>query len=135
MSVTDQSKPSDLSWLLDDLTSRVVGARYAVVLSTDGLLVARSRNVSREDGEHLSAMASAFQSLARGVGRQFDGGEVQQTVVELTKSFLVVTAAANQACLAVLCDAEADIGIVAYEMNMMIKQVGAYFATRPRSQA
>lgn len=132
MSVMDQSKPSDLNWLLDDLTNRVSGARYAVVLSTDGLLVGRSRSLSREDGEHLSAIASAFQSLARGVGRQFNGGEVQQTVVELTESFLVVTAAANQACLALLADADADIGMVAYEMNMMIKQVGAYFATQPR---
>ncbi|SRR6266567_7581723 len=132
MSVTDHAKPSDLNWLLDELIGRVVGARYAVVLSSDGLLVGRSRNVEREDGEHLAAMASAFQSLARGVGRHFKAGDVHQTVVELAEAFLLVTAAGNQACLALLADASADIGMVAYEMNMMIKQVGAYFATAPR---
>ena len=103
-----------------------------MVLSTDGLLVAASRTLGREDAEHLSAMASAFQSLARGVGRQFDGGEVRQTVVEMDESFLLVTAAGANACLAVLADADADIGMVAYEMNMMVKQVGAHFATQPR---
>ena len=56
----------ELNWLLEDLIQRVVGARHAVVLSADGLLLGRSAGLSRDDSEHLSAMASAFQSLARG---------------------------------------------------------------------
>ena len=128
----DESNPGDLNWLLDDLVVRAVGAQYAVVLSTDGLCVGRSRSLNREDSEHLSAMASAFQSLARGVGRHFGGGQVRQTVVELDHAFLVVTAAGSGACLALVASDDADIGMIAYEMNLMVKRVGAVLTARPR---
>jgi predicted regulator of Ras-like GTPase activity (Roadblock/LC7/MglB family) len=128
----DESNPGDLNWLLDDLVVRAVGAQYAVVLSTDGLCVGRSRSLNREDSEHLSAMASAFQSLARGVGRHFGGGQVRQTVVELDHAFLVVTAAGSGACLALVASDDADIGMIAYEMNLMVKKVGKYLVAQPR---
>lgn len=128
----DESNASELNWLLDDLVDRVVGAQRAVVLSADGLLVGRSRDLSREDGEHLSAMSSAFQSLARGVGRHFGGGNVRQTVVELEHAFLVVTAAGQGACLALVAAADADMGMIAYEMNLLVKQVGSYLIAAPR---
>jgi predicted regulator of Ras-like GTPase activity (Roadblock/LC7/MglB family) len=128
----EEANPGDLNWLLDDLVVRAVGARYAVVLSTDGLCVGRSRGLNREDGEHLSAMSSAFQSLARGVGRHFGGGQVRQTVVELDHAFLVVTAAGSGACLALVAEDNADIGMIAYEMNLMVKKVGKYLVAQPR---
>src|SRR6476661_8483801 len=54
----------ELNWLLDDLTTRVGAVRQAVILSTDGLAVGFSKGLSREDAEHLSAVAAGFQSLA-----------------------------------------------------------------------
>src|SRR5262245_13691001 len=59
----------ELNWLLDDLATRVAAVRQAVILSTDGLAVGYSKGLSREDAEHLSAVAAGFQSLARGTGR------------------------------------------------------------------
>ncbi|MBP2330863.1 putative regulator of Ras-like GTPase activity (Roadblock/LC7/MglB family) [Kibdelosporangium banguiense] len=126
------SSGADLDWLLEDLVGRVVGARHAVVLSADGLLVGRSRALSKEDGEHLSAVASAFQSLARGTGRQFGGGKVRQTIVEMEHAFLFVTAAGQGTCLAVLGEEDADVGLIAYEMNLLVKQVGSVLNAPPR---
>jgi predicted regulator of Ras-like GTPase activity (Roadblock/LC7/MglB family) len=123
---------ADLDWLLEDLVGRVVGARHAVVLSADGLLVGRSKSLSKEDGEHLSAVASAFQSLARGTGRQFGGGKVRQTIVEMERAFLFVTAAGQGTCLAVLGEEDADVGLIAYEMNLLVKQVGSVLNAPPR---
>jgi predicted regulator of Ras-like GTPase activity (Roadblock/LC7/MglB family) len=123
---------ADLDWLLEDLVDRVVGARHAVVLSADGLLVGRSTELSKEDAEHLSAVASAFQSLARGTGRQFGGGRVRQTIVEMEHAFLFVTAAGQGTCLAVLGAGDADVGLIAYEMNMLVKQVGSVLSAPPR---
>jgi predicted regulator of Ras-like GTPase activity (Roadblock/LC7/MglB family) len=124
-----------LDWLLDDLITRLAGAESAVVLSADGLLMGRSRAVQREDAEHLAAMASAFQSLARGVGRQFNKGGVRQTVVELDRAFLIVTAAGQGACLALLATETADMGMVAYEMNVLVHQVGEALVAEPRNVA
>ena len=121
-----------LNWLLDDLVRRLAGAEQAVVLSGDGLPLARSATLGREDAEHLAAMASAFQSLSRGVGTQFGKGAVQQTVVELEYGYLVVTQAGDGACLALLASEYADLGMVAYEMNVIVRQVGGSLSARPR---
>jgi predicted regulator of Ras-like GTPase activity (Roadblock/LC7/MglB family) len=131
-------KPSTvagLHWLLDDLIIRVSDARQAVVLSADGLLIASSSGLSHEDAEHLSAVAAGFQSLARGAGRNFGGGAVRQTIVEMDSAFLFVTAAGRGACLVVLAAADSDIGIVAYEMAMLVVRVGQYLATETRPTA
>jgi predicted regulator of Ras-like GTPase activity (Roadblock/LC7/MglB family) len=126
------SQHHELNWLLEDLVGRVVGARHAVVLSADGLLLGRSPGLSKDDSDHLSAMASAFQSLARGTGRHFGGGQVRQTIVEMEHAYLFVTAAGHGACLAVLGEENSDMGMIAYEMNMLVKRVGTYLSSAPR---
>jgi hypothetical protein len=50
----------------------------------------------------------------------------------MENSFLVVTAAGAGACLAVLAEAQADLGLLAYEMNLLVKRVGTYLSTQPR---
>ncbi len=107
--------------------------RKALVLSGDGLATGGSRDLSREDGEHLAAVASGFHSLAKGVGRHFDVGRVRQTIVELDDAFLFVTAAGDGSCLAVLADADSDVGQIAYEMTLLVKRVGVHLGSAPRS--
>jgi predicted regulator of Ras-like GTPase activity (Roadblock/LC7/MglB family) len=119
---TNQS--ANLTWLLDDLVARVPSAQQAVVLSADGLMMGASATLSREDAEHLSAMAAGFQSLAKGASRHFRAGPVRQTVVEMEDAFLFVTAAGMGACLAVLAASDADLGLIAYEMAMLVIRVG-----------
>ncbi|WP_430783053.1 roadblock/LC7 domain-containing protein [Actinoplanes sp. G11-F43] len=131
MAQTKQS--ANLTWLLDDLIERVPTANQAVVLSADGLMLGASAGLSREDAEHLSAMAAGFQSLAKGASRHFEAGAVRQTVVEMEEAFLFVTAAGQGACLAVLASADADLGLIAYEMAMLVTRVGQTMAAPERS--
>jgi predicted regulator of Ras-like GTPase activity (Roadblock/LC7/MglB family) len=123
----------ELNWLLDGLVHQVRQVHQAVVLSSDGLLVGASTGLTRENAEHLSAVAASFQSLARSAGRQFGGGAVRQTIVEMDHAFLFVTAAGSGACLAVLAGSDADVGLIAYEMAMLVKRVGQHMSTLPRS--
>ena len=127
------SRTGKLDWLLDDLVDRVPPAQHAVVLSADGLLMGASSGLPREDAEHLSAVAAGFQSLARGAGRHFKGGGVRQTIVEMDHAFLFVTAAGQGACLAVLSAADSDIGVIAYEMAMLVTRVGQNLTAPTRS--
>ncbi|MCL7378971.1 MULTISPECIES: roadblock/LC7 domain-containing protein [unclassified Streptomyces] len=129
----DPNAAGELNWLLDELVDRVASIRKAVVLSGDGLATGTSKDLTREDGEHLAAVASGFHSLAKGVGRHFEAGKVRQTVVELDDAFLFVTAAGDGSCLAVLSDADSDVGQVAYEMTLMVKRVGVHLGTAPRT--
>jgi uncharacterized protein len=126
---------NELGWLLDDLIERVPSARRAVVLSVDGLLMATSDGTNPSDSEHMSAIAAGFQSLARGASRHFQAGSVRQTIVEMESAFLFVTAAGHGACLAVLADATSDIGLIAYEMAMLVKRVGQTLSSPSRPAA
>jgi len=121
-----------VNWLLDDLIERVPAAQEAVVLSVDGLLTAKSHRLSRTDAEHLAAIASGFAGLARAAGRHFRGGPVRQTIVEMEHAFLFVTAASNGSCLAVWSESDSDIGLLAYEMAMVVERIGHAIATPAR---
>ena len=126
------SVASELDWLLDDLVTRVVHVEKAVILSRDGLAIGASAGLGKEDADHLSAVAAGFQSLARGVGRHFGGGPARQIILEMESQFLFVTAAGEGSCLAVLASSAADVGLVAYEMAILVKRVGEHLSVSPR---
>jgi predicted regulator of Ras-like GTPase activity (Roadblock/LC7/MglB family) len=124
-----------LGWLLDDLVQRISFVRHTVLLSVDGLLMAADKGLSREDAEHLAAVAAGFQGLARGAGRRFGGGAVRQTVIEMESAFLLVSSAGSGACLALLCDPDADLGLVAYEMAMLVARFNQSLSSPQRPVA
>ncbi|RMI33336.1 roadblock/LC7 domain-containing protein [Nocardia stercoris] len=123
----------DLGWLLDELVDRLAGVRYAVVHSTDGLLLGRSSTMVREDAEHFGAMSATLYGLARSAGTRFDGGGVRQAVIELDRAVLFVTAAGENACIALQATDDANLGMVAYEMNLTVQRIGSLLTTYPRT--
>ncbi|WP_330178582.1 roadblock/LC7 domain-containing protein [Nocardia sp. NBC_01503] len=120
------------NWILDDLAGRLKGVRYVVMLSNDGLMLGHCADISRDDGERFSAMASALHSLGASAGRQFAVGGLQQVMVELDEAMLFVTTAGPNASLAVLGEANADWGSVAHEMNLTVQRMGTWLSTKPR---
>lgn len=128
-----RASPGSLDWLLESLVVRVSGVQNAVVLSVDGLLLAGSSGLEREAAEHLSALCSALHSLGRGVGSRFGRGQLHQTIVELELGYLVVATAGDGACLAVFSSTNADLGLVTYEMNVIVDQVGEHLRAVPRT--
>lgn len=122
-----------MNWVLDDLVRRVDGINQAVLLSRDGLTLGASQGVSREDAEHLAAVAAGIQSLARGASLRFDGGQPRQSIIHMDKVLMFVMAAAQGSCLAVLSGPSADHGLVAYEMAILVKRLGQYLSANPRA--
>ncbi|MEU4871409.1 roadblock/LC7 domain-containing protein [Streptomyces sp. NPDC021608] len=121
-----------LDRLLDDLTERVEPVRHALVLSNDGLVAAASSGMRQEDAEHLAAVSSGLHSLAKGSGRRFGAGQVRQTMIEFDDAVLFVTAAGTGSCLCVLSGADADMGRIAYEMTLLVNQVGEHLTVDAR---
>jgi len=128
-----QNTADQLGWLLDNLVSRVANVSQALVLSRDGLVVAKSRDMSTEQADLLSALAAGVHSLARGTGEQVGGGQVRQTIIEMETAFLFVMAAGRGTCLAVLAQAGANLGVMAYEMGMLVRRMGTHLTAEPRS--
>ncbi|MHA6800582.1 roadblock/LC7 domain-containing protein [Bounagaea algeriensis] len=125
-------RDDELTYLLDDLVHRVAGTWHAIALSLDGLLAGSSSGLAASYGEHLAALASTLQSVARETGRRFAGGGVRQTLVEMDHGFLFVTSTRSGACLAVLADVDVDPGEIAYEMNLIVSRVADCVHTAPR---
>jgi predicted regulator of Ras-like GTPase activity (Roadblock/LC7/MglB family) len=129
------ARVGQLDWLLDDLVRRAGDITKAVILSQDGLTLGASDTLERDDAEYLAALAAGFHSLARGAGQHFGGGAVRQTVIEMESGFLLVTAAGNGACLAVVAGPGADLGLVAYEMAVLVKRAGEHIRVSTRASA
>ncbi|RAY17071.1 roadblock/LC7 domain-containing protein [Actinomadura craniellae] len=118
-----QTMPGELDWLLDDLVHRVGGVRHALLLAEDGLVLATSGNITREDAGFLAALASGFDRLAGGVREHYRARRVQQSTVELDDMLFFVVPAGGGNCLAVLSDKGGNAGLVAYEATMLIRRL------------
>jgi uncharacterized protein len=131
----DQRHPvSQLAWLLDDLVMRVPHISQAAFFSQDGLLLCSSRSLQRDDAEHLAALAAGLQSLARGASMHF-GGDVRQTIIEMTSGFLLVSAAGQGTCLAVVAGNDADFAQVAYEMQSLVQRTSDHLQVNVRTRS
>lgn len=125
-----------MAWqrLVDDFT-RGEGVSAAVLLTQDGLPLATA-GISRDDADHLAALASGLHGLARNAANRFapEGAGVRQTIVELhstqgaTRFLLVGTA--GPGLLAVLTSLNADLGEVAAQMAVLARQITNTVATR-----
>jgi predicted regulator of Ras-like GTPase activity (Roadblock/LC7/MglB family) len=127
------SETVDISWLMNDFVDRVAGVDEALVLSRDGILIAGSGGLAREDAEHLSAVAAGIHSLARAAGQRFGPGEMRQTVIEMETGVIFVTAGGSGTCIAVMATEHADGSVVAYELQMLVARVGQRLSTPYRT--
>ncbi len=118
------SARTDLSFLLRGLVDDVPGIREAVVVSSDGLLVALSAGIDRSAGDRLSAVAAGLMSVARGAGAPMEAGAVHEVIVEYEHALAVVMGISDGSALAVVARRPCDMGLVAYEMATLAERVG-----------
>ncbi|TQK50881.1 hypothetical protein FBY35_1241 [Streptomyces sp. SLBN-118] len=129
------SAPSDytpLDLLLTHLADQVADVRHVLVVSQDGMVVSRSTSLARPDAERLAATVSGLMSLGRSVCAGFDGEAVVQTLIEMRQGYLIITSAGGGAYLTVLSTSRADVGVVAFEMNLIVTRIGKHLGTPPR---
>jgi predicted regulator of Ras-like GTPase activity (Roadblock/LC7/MglB family) len=122
--MTLSQEARDLSWLVSAFADRVPGVAHAIVVSSDGLLVAVSDHLPRDHADKLAAVTSGLVSITAGAAQMFDRDIVKQTVVEMGRGFFLVMNIRDGSILAVLAAADADIGVVGYEMARLAKQAG-----------
>jgi predicted regulator of Ras-like GTPase activity (Roadblock/LC7/MglB family) len=123
----------DLNWLVTNFVERVQDVAHAVVVSSDGLPLAFSAGFPKDRADQLAAVTSGLASLTQGASRVFEGGIVVQTVVEMQAGVLVVMTISNGASLAVLAASNCDLGLVAYEMTLLVERVGRMLTPATRN--
>ena len=123
-----------LNWLVESFVRNTAGVAHAAVISSDGLLVAVSDRLDRDRADQLAAIASGVESLTQGASRLFQAGSVNQTVVEMEKGFLFVMSVRDGSCLAVLAAPSCDVGLIGYEMAMMVAKAGEVLTPQLRAE-
>jgi predicted regulator of Ras-like GTPase activity (Roadblock/LC7/MglB family) len=116
---------TSLNWLVESFAEKVTGVVDAVIVSSDGLLMAMSAGIGRAGGDQLAAVASGLISLTDGAARCFGGGDVEQVVVELQGGYMLFMSIRDGSSLAVLAGKDSDVGLIGYEMTMLAKRVGS----------
>jgi predicted regulator of Ras-like GTPase activity (Roadblock/LC7/MglB family) len=114
----------DMGWLLTNFTDEVQGVAHAIAVSSDGLLLAHSRDLPRDRGDQLAAIAAGLVSLTQGAAGLLEAGAVLQNVVEMEGGFLFLMSMGDGAALASLAARNCDVGQVGYEMALLVERVG-----------
>jgi predicted regulator of Ras-like GTPase activity (Roadblock/LC7/MglB family) len=114
----------NLNWLVGNFARATPGVAHAMVISADGLPVAISERLDRARADQLAAIGSGLASLTIGASRCFDGGLVKQCVVEMEGGFMFIMSISDGSCLAVLAASNCNVGVVAYEMAVLVARAG-----------
>lgn len=115
----------NLNWLVSNFVGGVPGVKDAVVVSSDGLLVATSDGVDRVDADRLSAVTAGLQSIARGASGSLRSGPLHEIIVEYEQAVLFVMSISETSALAVTALRSSDVGLVGYEMALLVERCAA----------
>ena len=99
--------------------SSTVGVEDALLVSADGVGLAVSDGLPAAMADQFGAIAAGLVSLTRGAARCFADDRAERVVIELEHSYLLVIEVTDWAVLGVVARTDADIGLVAYEMDLV----------------
>jgi predicted regulator of Ras-like GTPase activity (Roadblock/LC7/MglB family) len=124
----------DLNWLVNNFVHSPAGVAHAIVVSSDGLLMAISERLDRARADQLAAVASGMASLTSGAARLLDAGQINQTVVEMARGFMFVMTISDGSCVAALASPSSDVGLVGYEMALLVARAGDVLTPQLRAE-
>ncbi|HWS36704.1 MAG TPA: roadblock/LC7 domain-containing protein [Actinoplanes sp.] len=112
------------NWLLTSFATRTSGVEEVVVVSSDGLLMARSSKRDRSDSDRLAAVVSGMTSLSAGASEWYRLGALNRVVVDITDGYLVIVSISRGSMLGVIASRSANLSTVAYEMTLFATRAG-----------
>ncbi|MFB7943584.1 roadblock/LC7 domain-containing protein [Kitasatospora phosalacinea] len=124
----------DLSWVLTPLLD-LPGVQNAVIATGDGLVTGQSADLGRDGADRVAAMTASLHAAARAFTTAFTGAEkvaLNQTVVESEHGYAVVTPAGENSSLAVFALPGADLGTIAYQMQVQVAALARALASPAR---
>ncbi len=119
------SAAQNFGWLLNNFAENTADVRSAIAVSADGILLTSSGNLERALAEQFAAITSGLCSLTQGASRCFNADGVDQVIVEMGNAFVFVTTISLGSCLGVLADKECDLGLMAYNMTLLVERFGS----------
>lgn len=112
------------NWLLANFVRDTDGVRDAIAVSSDGLLIATSDGLDRNEADNLAAIVSSMTSLARSAARRHDFDGLKLIMIEMRRGFLLVSTVADGSCVGVLAEPTCDVGLIGYEIAVLVDRAG-----------
>ncbi len=125
--MTTQAATS-LSWLLNSFVRDTPGVIHAQTMSSDGMHLAASDGMSDVQCDQFAAISSGMVSLGDSARDVFGQRPLIRTIVETESGWIVLTRVSENACLAVITDADADLGLIGYELSLLVEQAGDFMS-------
>lgn len=125
MTTVLSAEAQNFNWLIDSFVDTAAGVTDAVAVSSDGLLMAMSRSLSREDAEHVSAIVTGFVSLGQSTSACFAFDGLNQVIVAMKGGYLFVSSISDGSALGVVATAGCDIGLVGYQTTLLVERAGS----------
>jgi predicted regulator of Ras-like GTPase activity (Roadblock/LC7/MglB family) len=121
-----RSDVETFNWLLGSFVRDTDGVSEAIVVSADGLLMARSDSLDRAAAERLAAIISGLVALARSASYEYSFESLKLVMIEMHRGFLLLSAVSDGSCLGVVASGACDIGLVGHEMTVLCSRFGSF---------
>ena len=124
---------ANFDWMLKQLYDGVPGVEMIVVLSADGLRIARYAG-DPDAADRVAAACAGLQSLASAVAQEIPttDGDMKLVVIEMNGGYFYMMAAGANAYLAVLADVTCEPGRMSASMRDLVVRIGAHLTSPPR---
>lgn len=114
----------NFNWLMSSFVDRTADVDQAVVVSSDGLLMAVA-HLDRHAADRLAAIVTGVRSLSDSASQVLGRGELNHVIIEMRTAYLLVASISGGSSLGVVCGTDADLGLVGYEMSLLVDRVGS----------
>ncbi|MFF6782326.1 roadblock/LC7 domain-containing protein [Streptomyces sp. NPDC012510] len=124
---------ANFDWMLKDLADGVPGIQQIVVLSADGLRIARYGG-DPDAADRVAAACAGLQSLAGAVAGEIpqSDGHMRMVIIEINGGYFYLMAAGANAYLAVLANEIAEPGLMSNRMRDLVDRIGSHLTSPPR---
>ncbi|MFF3786336.1 roadblock/LC7 domain-containing protein [Streptomyces sp. NPDC001933] len=129
---TNHQAQMKASWILDDIKG-LKGVTWAVVLSGDGLVVARCNDLDRDTADPIAAAAAGYASVAKALG-QFGGGALRQCMAEYDNAMIMATALAENSLMVVQYTHDGDVEVITNKVMSVAPNLAQELASKARTE-
>jgi predicted regulator of Ras-like GTPase activity (Roadblock/LC7/MglB family) len=124
----------NLNWLIEQLTKEMPGITHALVVSLDGLLLAHTGSLSRDNADQLAALTSGVLGISRQYGNFLQLGETENLMIRYPHGHMAFMRISDTAGLCVAARPGTDMRILAHAMTRFVQSVGHALTPEVRAQ-
>jgi predicted regulator of Ras-like GTPase activity (Roadblock/LC7/MglB family) len=131
--MTTAVNPHRLRWILAKALE-TPHTRHAILFSADGLLMAHSEDIGRDDADTAAATLAGLQSLARNTAALCGNAPTQwrQSINEFDGGYVLLMAAGTGAYVAVSATEQVKLADLTFGLQDVVQRLGQELTSPPR---